>query len=71
MPYLQQNQAPRIIVVNIVTLVIAITAVTLRLISRRLSAAHFWWDDGLITVGLFLDFGSSAFNFTGKLYPPS
>ena len=67
MTYLQQNQAPRIIVINIVTLIVAVIAVTLRLISRRLSAAHFWWDDGLIIVGLFLDFGSSAFQFTGKL----
>ena len=68
MSYLQENEAPRVIVVNIVTLVIAVIAVILRLISRRLSAAHFWWDDWLIIVGLFLDFGSSAFNFIGKLY---
>ena len=67
MTYLQQNQGPRIIIINIVTLIVAVIAVTLRLISRRLSAAHFWWDDGLIILGLILDFGSSAFNFTGKL----
>ena len=67
MTYLQQNQAPRVIIINIVTLIVAVIAVILRLISRRLSAAHFWWDDGLIIVGLFLDFGSSAFNFTGKM----
>ena len=67
MTYLQQNQGPRIVVINIVTLIVAVIAVTLRLISRRLSAAHFWWDDGLIILGLVLDFGSSAFNFIGKL----
>lgn len=62
---LQEDQSSRIVIINIITLVIAILAVILRLISRRLSAAPFWWDDGLIVVALFLDFGSSAFNFTG------
>ena len=73
MTYLQQNESPQIIVVNIVTLIIAIAAVTLRLAYRRLSAAHFWWDDGLIILALLLDFGSSAFNsvvvFCSNVYP--
>lgn len=60
---LYYSEAFKIIIVNVVTLVVAIFAVLLRLVSRWLSAAHFWWDDGLIIVGLVLTFGSSAFNF--------
>lgn len=60
---LYYSESFKIIIVNVVTLVVAIFAVLLRLISRWLSAAHFWWDDGLIIVGLVLTFGSSAFNF--------
>ena len=60
---LYYSQSYKIIIVNVVTLVVAIFAVLLRLISRWLSAAHFWWDDGLMIVGLVLTFGSSAFNF--------
>ena len=67
MAYLQQNQSTKLIVVNIVTFAMAVLAVILRLISRRLSKAHFWWDDGIIVLALLLDFGSSAFNFTGTL----
>ena len=39
--YLRQNESPKIIIINIIFLIIAIIAVILRLISRRLSAAHF------------------------------
>lgn len=60
---LYYSESFKIITVNVVTLVVAILAVLLRLVSRRLSAAHFGWDDGLIVVGLVLTFGSSAFNF--------
>ena len=60
---LYYSQSYKIIIVNVVTLVVAIFAVLLRLVSRWLSAAHFWWDDGLMIVGLVLTFGSSAFNF--------
>ncbi|CAD6582286.1 MAG: hypothetical protein ASARMPRED_000919 [Alectoria sarmentosa] len=60
---LYYSESFKIITVNVVTLVVAIFAVLLRLVSRWLSAAHFGWDDGLIVVGLVLTFGSSAFNF--------
>ena len=60
---LYYSQSYKIVIVNVVTLVVAILAVLLRLTSRWLSAAHFWWDDGLMVVGLVLTFGSSAFNF--------
>lgn len=60
---LYYSESYKIIIVNVITLVMAIFAVLLRLTSRWLSAAHFWWDDGLIVVGLILTFGSSAFNF--------
>ena len=60
---LYYSQSFKVITVNIVTLVVAISAVLLRLISRWLSATHFWWDDFLITVSLVLTFGSSAFTF--------
>ena len=60
---LYYSQSYKIIIVNVVTLVVAIFAVLLRLVSRWLSAANFWWDDGLMIVGLILTFGSSAFNF--------
>jgi len=69
--YLRQNESPKIFIINIIFLIIAIIAVILRLISRRLSAAHFWWDDGLSVVGLFLNFGSSAFNFAGERFRPT
>ena len=60
---LYYSESFKIIIVNVITLVVAIFAVLLRLTSRWLSAAHFWWDDGLIIIGLILTFGSSAFNF--------
>ena len=60
---LYYSQSYKIIIVNVITLVVAVFAVLLRLVSRWLSAAHFWWDDGLMIVGLVLTFGSSAFNF--------
>ena len=60
---LYYSQSYKIIIVNVVTLVVAIFAVLLRLVSRWFSAAHFWWDDGLMVLGLVLTFGSSAFNF--------
>ncbi|CAF9938197.1 hypothetical protein IMSHALPRED_000713 [Imshaugia aleurites] len=60
---LHHSESYKIIIVNIITLVVAIFAVLLRLVSRWLSAASFWWDDGLIIIGLVLTFGSSAFNF--------
>lgn len=63
---LQEDQSSRMVIINIITLVIAILAVILRPISGRLSAATFWRDDGLIVVALFLNFGSLAFNFTGQ-----
>ena len=37
---------------SIVGVVISTIAVTARVIARRLSAAHFWWDDWLIIAAL-------------------
>ena len=44
---LSESQIPRILGVNIATLILAIFAVALRFISRRVSNAKFWWDDWL------------------------
>ena len=48
----QRYKLSHIIVVNIVLLAIASVLVALRLVSRWLSAAHFWWDDGFIVLSL-------------------
>ena len=60
---LYYSESFKINIVNVVTLVVAIFAVILRLTSRWLSAAPFWWDDRFMIVGLVLTFGSSALNF--------
>lgn len=44
-------------------LVLATSAVILRLISRRISALPFWWDDVAITLSLLVSYGCSALAF--------
>ena len=68
LPDLHHSQSPKIITVNITTLVFAILFVSLRLASRHLSSAPFGWDDILILLALFLTFGSSAFNIVAAAH---
>ena len=41
-------------------LALATTAVMLRLVSRRLSALTFWWDDVMIVASLLVSYACSA-----------
>ena len=45
---LAETQVPRILGVNIATFTLAIIAIILRFVSRRISRAPFWWDDWLM-----------------------
>ena len=45
---LSETQVPRILGVNIATYILALIAINLRFVSRRLSRAPFWWDDWLM-----------------------
>ena len=44
-------------------LALATTAVMLRLLSRRLSALTFWWDDVMIIASLMVSYACSALTF--------
>ena len=59
---LSESQVPRILGVNIATLILAILAVALRFISRRVSNAKFWWDDWLTLPALVSVSSSSYFD---------
>ena len=45
---LSETQVPRMLGINISTFVLAVISIILRFVSRRLSRAHFWWDDWLM-----------------------
>ena len=64
------NKGPLVLGVSICMTVLAITAVTLRFISRRLSRADFWWDDWFILAALvrsFSPFSMACSPLTGGL----
>lgn len=48
----QQNRTGEIYGSVIVLTVIAVTAVVLRFLARKISSAGFWWDDWTITTAL-------------------
>lgn len=45
---LQATQVPRILGANIATFTLAVMAVSLRFIARRLTRQAYWWDDWLM-----------------------
>ena len=49
---LQQNQSRRVYAVTITGYCVAILAVVLRLVARKVTKARFWWDDFLIAMAL-------------------
>ena len=46
------NKGSLVLGVSILVSVLAITAVALRFLSRKLSKAHYWWDDWMIVAAL-------------------
>ena len=46
------NKGPLVLGVSILVSFLAITAVALRFLSRKLSKAHYWWDDWMILAAL-------------------
>ena len=50
--HISDDRRADVIVVNAVCFAIALVAVTLRFISRRLARVHHWWDDWLVMVAL-------------------
>lgn len=52
MTNIHQSRSSTIIVVNVVFLALSYLAVALRLLSRWMSTAHFWWDDLFAVIGL-------------------
>ena len=45
---LRATQVPRILGVNIATFALAVMAICLRFIARRLTRLPYWWDDWLM-----------------------
>lgn len=54
---LHANHNPRIIGASVTLLTLSTTFVALRLASRKLSGAGFWWDDALVFVAMILSWG--------------
>ena len=50
-----ENIAWKVWVGSIVGVVLSTLAVTARVVARKLSAAHFWWDDLCIILALVSD----------------
>ena len=49
---LHANKGPVVLVVSILMVILAVAAVALRFLSRKLSKAIFWWDDWIILAAL-------------------
>ena len=73
----RESLAPSVVVANILILCLAIISVALRLCSRKLAKAGFWYDDYAIVVALPIalvlpvllligKFDNNPFNFTLK-----
>ena len=52
MPDLKQDRSSLALTVNISMLILAFLAVSLRLISRKLSVLKYWWDDFFAVISL-------------------
>ena len=57
---LQADRGPHIISSGIALIVLPTVFVTLRIISRYLARAGFWWDDLLVVTSLILSYGPNA-----------
>ena len=61
------TDAPKIIAVSVVLIILSTAAVVLRFISRMLSKAGLWWDDWLIVAALVKPNGiSKSKNWTDR-----
>ena len=52
---LSASEVPRILGVNIATFILAVIAIVLRFMARRLTRAPFWWDDWLMIPAIVSD----------------
>ena len=57
---LQADRGPHIISSGIALIVLPTVFVVLRIISRYLAQAGFWWDDLLVVTSLLLSYGPNA-----------
>lgn len=66
-----ETRAPSFVAFSVIFIVLSSLAVGLRLLSRRISAANFWWDDALIVVSLVGDSKTRSLhvsNLTGAIF---
>lgn len=47
-----ENRAPSFVAFSVIFIALSSLTVGLRLLSRRISAAKFWWDDAIIVISL-------------------
>ena len=73
---LQADKGPHIVSSGIALIVLPTVFVVLRLISRYLAEAGFWWDDLLVVTSLLLSYGPNGcmmdcefFRFPRYLFP--
>ena len=55
-----------LIAADVILMCLSLTAVIMRLIARRISAARFWYDDYIIIAALFFAYGPSTCNLVGE-----
>ncbi|KAL9134550.1 MAG: hypothetical protein Q9175_004263 [Cornicularia normoerica] len=60
-----ETRAPSFVAFSVIFIALSSLTVGLRLLSRRISTAKFWWDDAIIVISLVLSFGSYAIVFIG------
>lgn len=60
MEVFHESNAPGLLVVTILLLLLAIFFVALRFVARRIATAFLWWDDWLLVLALGFDFGLAA-----------
>lgn len=65
---LLQSRAGEVIGASVPLLILPTVAVTLRLLSRWMSRAGFWWDDLIIVLACFLCWGPSIVNLVSLHY---
>lgn len=66
-PSLMDSRQHQVVAIIAIFLTLAIISVFLRLISRKISKAKFWWDDYLIVLGLVMSFFAAPVIMAGSL----
>ena len=64
---LYASQETRLKASNIALIILPTLFVALRLISRKVSRAGYWWDDGLIILSLFFSYGLPICNLVSTI----